>query len=176
MAKIEGKKKKKGWFVCQGLLHFTSDRRIFCLERQWGFYLQVGARRQEGRSRCLSHWQALWKLHPPLSRELSRRSCAPQIAASCQSGMAQQWVSRAAFWPKFNWITSQLLQPVPEAGNHHQLVGGICSQGQTVLLLICCNVFAGAQWEQWLSLLVLWMQHSLLPQPGGMMASWKKNR
>lgn len=33
----------------------------------------------------------------------------------------------------------------------------------------------GAHWEQWLFLLVLWMQHSLLPQTGGMMVSWKKN-
>lgn len=112
-------------------------------------------------------------LHPALSRELSRRSCGPQIVASCQREMVQQWVSRAAFWPKFNWITNQLLQPVPEAGNHHQLAGGICSQWQTVLLLTCCNVFAGARWEL-VSLLVLWMQHSLLPQAGGMSISWGK--
>lgn len=123
----------------------------------------------------VSHFGKLCEsLYPPLRGKLSRRSCSPQMVASCQSETVQQWVSRAVFWPKLIWITNQLLQPVPEAGNHHQLAGGIWSQGQTVLLLACCNVFAVARWEQWFFLQVLRMQVSLLPQAMGMMISWKK--
>lgn len=73
-------------------------------------------------------------LHLPLPWELSRHSPHPCAAASCQSEMVQQWVSQAVFRPKFNRITTQLLQPVPEAGCHQQLTDGILSPWQTALL------------------------------------------
>lgn len=171
MAKVEKEKRKRDGLYARGS----------CISQVTGVFLS------QETLRVLSpggSWEAgagvspmgklCESLHPPLSRELSRPACAPQISASCQSEMVQQWVSQAAFWPKFNWITNSLLQPEPEAGNHHQLAAGICSQWQTVLLLTCCTVSAGARWEQWLSLLVLGMQHPLLPQAGGMMTSWEK--
>lgn len=75
---------------------------------------------------------------PPLRRKLGRRSCRPQIAASCRRGIAQRRLSRAVFWPKLNRITKQLLRSVPEAGNHHQLAGAVWSQDSAAPRLLRC--------------------------------------
>lgn len=168
MVKIEKERRKRdGWYaggscISQGLGKFLSQETLRLLSP--GGSWEAGAGVSHFGKRCES-------LYPPLRGKLSRRSCSPQIVASCQSEMVQQWVSRAVFWPKFNRITNQLLQPVPEAGNHHQPAGGIWSRWQAVLLRACCNMFATARWEQWLSLQV-W-RLSLLPQAVGMMISWK---
>lgn len=52
------RKKKEGWFICQELLHFTSERKISVSRDTDGF---ISRWELGGRSRCLSHWQALWK-------------------------------------------------------------------------------------------------------------------
>lgn len=121
----DGRRKKEGWFICWGLLHFTSDRKISVLR---GTEALLSRGELGGRRRCPPLWQAPRKPGPTSAQQLGRRPCRPQIVASCHSEMVQRGVSWAVFWPKFNRITNQLLHSVPEAGNHHQLAGGVWSR------------------------------------------------
>lgn len=84
-------KKKEGWFICWGLLHFTSERKI-SVSRDSGAFIsrwELG-----GRSRCLSHWQALRK---PVST--SERKAQQAFLRSTNCCQLSKWNGSAVSLP-----------------------------------------------------------------------------